>query len=556
MLDKIKTWTKAPKFPDEPEKTWSAKLANAFILTTLVFSFILFIAQFPSKNVYVSLLVLVSFVFLSSILALIFIRKGRVYESSIGLLVVGFIIVTIALFKVGTVISAITSIYVFIIVISTLLFGNKGLLISLFFTAGILLLLIIAENYGIISSTENKPGYAHWATYVTLFGLVGMVTIYTANQLRDNESRYKAISELSSDYSFAHLINSDGSVEVEWTSGLLMNLVGYTESELENKGGWKEIVHPDDLFLFQNQNKALLKNIPAKVEYRIIHKDGHSVWLQQNEKPLWCSKLNRVYKIKGAIRNISESKKLLMDLHFAKEKAEESDRLKSSFLANMSHEIRTPLNGILGFSELLLDPEISKEEHQQFIGIVQKSGRNMLQTINDIIDISKVEVGLMDVNLEEHHVNETMDYLYDFFKLEAERKGLSFQVKAIEKSDKDLLVVDKFKLNKTLTNLIKNAIKYTDEGEIEFGCTANKSVFEFYVQDTGRGIPKEKIDSVFNRFIQAGNDEVHVSKGSGLGLSIAKAYIELHHGSIKVESELGKGSVFRFTIPIIQIAKI
>ena len=545
----FREWLQAPKFDDEPGKNWFAGLLNAFTLLTIVFSFFLFLAHIFSHLMYPGLLLLVALVFMASILALVFIRKKMIYPAAIGLLITGYVIVTLALVFIGTAISAVTSIYGFIIVIASLLFGKRGLIISVAFSSAAVSLLILAERYYFIHTEDALPGFSHWITFTTVFGLVGTITYYTSAKLQQSEFRYRTISDLVSDFSFVYRVNTDGSLVNEWSAGPLKKLSGYTSEELSSRGGWAKIIYQDDIQIPYEQFKVLLGNRAKTVEYRIVHKDGSLVWVRDSRRPVWSEKKNRVIKIEGAIKNISDSKKLMEHLKVEKEKAEEADRLKSSFLANMSHEIRTPLNGMLGFAELLLETDLDYGEREQFIEIIRKSGQNMLHIINDIIDISKVESGLMEVNIAEHHVNETLQYLEEFFQPDVHKRGLRLSLEDVSPDGRDLLRVDQFKLNEILTNLIKNAIKYTPEGDIKFGYHQKKDIFEFYVSDTGRGIPKNKLDSIFDRFIQAGKDKVHIAEGSGLGLSIAKAYVEMHHGKIWVESQEGKGSSFYFTIP-------
>ena len=241
------------------------------------------------------------------------------------------------------------------------------------------------------------------------------------------------------------------------------------------------------------------------------------------------------------------------ELIAAKEKAEESDRLKSAFLTNMSHEIRTPMNGILGFTSLLKVPGLSGKEQEKFIDIIEKSGNRMLSTLNDIIDISKIEAGQVDVIISDINLNKQLDELFEFFLPEAKKKNIQLSVRKKVPDQQTYFKSDEEKLNSVLTNIIKNAIKYTHEGSIEFGYSINekgeKNELEFYVNDTGIGIPAERQNAVFNRFEQADIEDRKVYEGSGLGLAISKAYVEMLGGKIWMESEEGVGSQFYFTIP-------
>lgn len=233
----------------------------------------------------------------------------------------------------------------------------------------------------------------------------------------------------------------------------------------------------------------------------------------------------------------------------AKEKAEESDRLKSAFLANMSHEIRTPMNGILGFADLLKEPDLSGDERQEYISIIEKSGLRMLNIINDLIDISKVESGQMEIIYSEININEQIEYIYNFFKPEVHKKGMELLFQLGLKDEKAVIRTDREKLYAVLTNLVKNAIKYSDTGTIELGYSLKDKFLVYYIKDTGIGIPESKKDAIFNRFIQADITDKRAFQGAGLGLAISKSYVEMLGGHIWVESIERKGSTFYFTIP-------
>ena len=238
----------------------------------------------------------------------------------------------------------------------------------------------------------------------------------------------------------------------------------------------------------------------------------------------------------------------------AKEHAEESDRLKSAFLANMSHEIRTPMNGILGFSELLKEPGLCGETQQDYIRIIEKSGARMLNIINDIVDISRIEAGLMKIKMQESNINEQMQYIYTFFKPEVDAKGMKLSIHIPLPAEDANITTDREKVYAILTNLVKNAIKYSYEGTIELGYVKRDNNLEFYVKDTGIGIAPDKQEVIFERFIQADTPKEWARQGAGLGLSITKAYLEMLGGKIWVESHEGVGSTFYFTLPYNAVA--
>lgn len=234
----------------------------------------------------------------------------------------------------------------------------------------------------------------------------------------------------------------------------------------------------------------------------------------------------------------------------AKEKAEESERLKAAFLANMSHEIRTPMNGILGFIEVLRTTKLGEKDQEKYLEIIRKSGDRLLTTINDIIQISRIESGQVSISREAIAVKEFMNYFQEFFEPEARQNNTTLQIKC-DCSNKDQIVyTDKNKLDSILTNLIKNAIKFTVGGSVICHCTMEESLMKFIVQDSGVGVQEDKISSIFDRFVQADMGMTRGYEGSGLGLSIVKAYVEMLGGEIWVESEEGVGTTFTFTISI------
>jgi PAS domain S-box-containing protein len=249
-------------------------------------------------------------------------------------------------------------------------------------------------------------------------------------------------------------------------------------------------------------------------------------------------------------------KKTEDELVNALKKAEESDKLKTAFLQNMSHEIRTPMSGILGFTTLLKESGKISDRQLEYLRIIEKSGERMLNTINDLMDISKVEAGQMDVENREVNVNELINYIQTFFYPEAKQKGLDISCKKGLEDSSSTIISDREKLYAILTNLVKNAIKYTEKGSVSFGYVAKGNYLEFFVKDNGIGIPKQELDTIFDRFVQVHHNLSSKYEGTGLGLSITKAYVEMLGGEIHVESESGKGSQFYFKIPVKKGEKI
>lgn len=247
--------------------------------------------------------------------------------------------------------------------------------------------------------------------------------------------------------------------------------------------------------------------------------------------------------------DITERKLHELEIIKAKEKAEESDQLKSAFLQNMSHEIRTPLNAICGFSNFLKNPDLTSNKKHEFISIINNSSVQLLSILDDILAISSIETKQEKIVADEFDLNEVIDQLYEIFSLQLTGKEISFITKKGLPVEQSQIITDKTKVTQVLVNLINNSIKFTPKGRIEIGYVLKDSFLEFFVKDTGIGIKKELHKIIFERFRQA---DISISRkygGSGLGLSIAKGYVELLGGSIRVESEIEQGACFIFTIP-------
>jgi len=250
-----------------------------------------------------------------------------------------------------------------------------------------------------------------------------------------------------------------------------------------------------------------------------------------------------------SFRDITDRTKAEADLITAKEKAEESDRLKTAFLHNVSHEIRTPMNAIIGFSTLLNEPDVSEEDRHQYTDIIFQSGSQLLSIINDIVDIANVESGQAKLNLTEINLNSMMKSLNEQFRIIAKGNNISINLNAPLTDEDSEVITDNTKLVQILSNLINNAIKFTKNGQIDFGYTLKEKFLEFYVKDSGIGISQDYHSRIFDRFFQVDSAVSRQYSGTGLGLSICKGYVQLLGGTIKVESESGKGTLFKFTIP-------
>jgi len=259
----------------------------------------------------------------------------------------------------------------------------------------------------------------------------------------------------------------------------------------------------------------------------------------------------------GIFKDVSDLMRIENELKEARDQAEESDRLKTSFLANMSHEIRTPMNGIVGFANLLRDPGLSEDKKDLFLKHIDHSSNQLLNIIDDIIDISKIESGQLKISNKPVRINGILEEIYSsyFHRIRGDAPGqklVDFKLKRGNESNDFTIVTDDFRLSQIFNNLIGNAIKFTKEGHITFGYNLrNNRHVEFFVSDSGIGIPNNKRRIIFDRFGQVDQERSLQPSGTGLGLPISKSLVNLMGGEMWVESEVGKGTTFYFTIPLV-----
>lgn len=310
-------------------------------------------------------------------------------------------------------------------------------------------------------------------------------------------------------------------------------------------------IHHLQRSLNQSNNRIRLESLSRQQAYK-----GSSSWIRPDGKenvieyigvPItWRGKS---YSI-GIDRDVTERMQIEADLIAAKEKAEESDRLKSSFLANMSHEIRTPLNSIIGFSELMSDPDFDREQQCQFSQIIHASGNNLLSIITDIMDISKIEAGLVEVRKNELSAIHLAKSIHRQYAFQAREKGIEFLLDPTIPAEEIRLNTDETKLRQIIVNLIGNSIKFTEKGFVELGVRKIDENIQFHVRDTGIGISAAHKDKIFERFRQVESCLSRKYGGNGLGLAISKSLVELLGGKLWMESEEGNGSTFYFTLPL------
>jgi signal transduction histidine kinase len=238
----------------------------------------------------------------------------------------------------------------------------------------------------------------------------------------------------------------------------------------------------------------------------------------------------------------------LLRIRKAEEQARESERLKTAFLHNISHEIRTPMNGIIGFSGLLRDENLPEDKKEEYIKIINICSYQLLNIVNGILDISLLETGSMETNEKKVNLNDLLDEIYSLFRPIINVKVMFTLEKGLP-DDKSFIMTDDSKIRKVLSNLINNAVKYTDTGLISFGYTLKEDNLEFFVEDTGSGIPEDFQNEIFKNFQKAETGIMKLNEGLGLGLSISKGTVDLLNGKIWFDSKPGKGTTFYFTVP-------
>ena len=369
--------------------------------------------------------------------------------------------------------------------------------------------------------------------------------IKSQNELKEKEKKFRTLFENAGD---GILIGNNQGIIVDANKSFF-HMTGLPKSKVINN-------HIRTLF-----SASLLNIKPLRfdlldegksiiIERELVGKNGKLIPIEMNSK-----RLNEDHYI-TIMRDLSERKKAEADLLStnkelikAKEKAEESDKLKSEFLANMSHEIRTPMNGILGFSKMITNPNLAEEKRTLYSNIIINSSNQLMHIIDDILEISILETKQVKVFSSEVNINELLLEIFSIYEGKAKENGTPLSLKNGLSDNKSLINTDDTKLSKIINNLLDNALRYTSKGYIEIGYKLVDNYLEFYVKDTGIGINPDRFQTIFERFAQEEKTISNKFRGLGLGLSIAKENVEILGGTIRVESEKNKGSVFYFTIP-------
>ena len=367
--------------------------------------------------------------------------------------------------------------------------------------------------------------------------------------LKESEEKYRSIVEHSPD---AILIHS-------WGKILFVNPGTLKLLETDSFDEIKDIdlinfVHSE----YQDSTRERIRKIyeTGKPQGYV---EGKYVNLQNETIDVEVIGIPITYKgepaIQTIVRDITNRKRVEEELIRAKEKAEESDHLKTAFLHNISHEIRTPMNAIVGFAALINEPDLTAETQQSYLKIITESSDQLLAIVNDLIEISNIEVGILKASFNEINLNATLMKLYQQFKPKVAGKQIEFRLLTSFSGYKGMIKTDSIKLIGILNNLLSNAFKFTRKGKICFGYTLEGDYLEFFVTDTGIGIEQDQFGKIFERFYQVESSASRAYEGTGLGLSISKAYVEFLGGKIWLSSHPGKGSTFYFTLPYISNKK-
>jgi len=293
-----------------------------------------------------------------------------------------------------------------------------------------------------------------------------------------------------------------------------------------------------------------IKNFRAELYLKTS--DGGKKWIYETAFPEIDPVTGEVKGINGILFDLKKWQNLVQKTFQKGKTMEDKDCLKIAFLRNVSHEIRTPLNAIIGFSTILDDPACDYETRKEYTGIILRSADNLLETLDEIVEASLIEAGEVKIRMEKTNINLIIREVFNRMHLKTSDKGIKMSYKTPLADDDVIILTDRHKVLKILLNLVGNAIKFTDSGEVEFGYAVSGGMVEFYVYDTGNGIPVEYHDRIFDNFFQADSSPSRMYGGTGLGLSISKAYVEMLNGKIWFFSEPGAGTTFNFTIPYIR----
>lgn len=346
----------------------------------------------------------------------------------------------------------------------------------------------------------------------------------------------------------ATIILTDEYGIIKYVNKKFTDLTGYTEAEVLGKKPSVLKSGHHDMNFYKELWEILKSGNDWHGEMMNKKKNGEFYWEKVLISPM-TDENGRITHFVGVKEDITERRSMMENLIRAKEKAEESDRLKTAFLHNISHEIRTPLNAIVGFSEILCNQDVPPDKRLLYNDIISSGNKQLIHIIDSIMKVSQMEAGQVAIDESQVRISRLVTTLYNQFQPQAKTKNLVFRLEMNNLTDDLMIVTDEVKLKQILTNLLDNAFKFTHNGYIEFNCIQDETYIEFRVEDTGIGIPDNEHDKIFRRFYQATKPDSQFYSGTGLGLSICAGYATLLGGTLDVKSSAGKGSVFTLRIP-------
>ncbi len=367
------------------------------------------------------------------------------------------------------------------------------------------------------------------------------------SKLAQSEELFRLLSENSTDIICLHEANDLATYR--YVSPSVKTILGYTPEELIGTSPFA-LHHPQDAARIKTEAnvKTIRGAAVENVEFRIKHKDGRYIWMEAWTKPFF-DKYGKVVSFETSTRDISLRKKIEEQLLKAKEDAEAAAKAKSEFLSVMSNEIRTPLNGVIGLSQLLMNSSPRVDQLEK-LHLLQFSANNLLSLLNDILDFNKIEAGKLTLETISFNLGELLSHTVKMFEQNARDKNLSLILK-IDDHFEPFVKGDPVRISQVLTNLITNAIKFTEQGIVEVFASRNENgVYSFSVKDTGIGIASDRLNAIFESFTQAEIMTTRKYGGSGLGLTISRQLAEMMGGKMSVESKLGEGSIFSFELPL------
>ncbi|HEX2394005.1 MAG TPA: PAS domain S-box protein [Bacteroidales bacterium] len=368
--------------------------------------------------------------------------------------------------------------------------------------------------------------------------------------LRESEARFRQLAENIDDIFWL----SENDV-ILYVNSAIERKFGYTRKDfMEKIPGMTAMIFPDDRLVFDELmefSKTTTGDHIAR-QLRVLDSAGNIHWVWVRLFPIF-DKSNNPFRIVGIASDVTFQKEIESELRTAKEKAQESDQLKSAFLANLSHEIRTPMNGIIGFSGLLAKEVPDKPSFHQYIEIINKCNEQLLRIIDDLVDISKIEAKQMRLNEQECNLDILMEELAVIYAqelLNTNKQDVQLQKDIDVNNPDEFIIADEFRLRQVMMNLLNNAVKFTHKGRIRFGfIRIQPDWIRFFVEDTGIGIPEIQLETIFKPFHQIESKGTKPYGGTGLGLSISKGLVRLMGGNLWVDSRPGEGSSFYFEIP-------